>query len=186
MIVNHFLQSTFRCTAPAVFLHANNSGLATIFTALQGPSHIHRSFSTGIPSAMRFIQFANKSEPAAQRLGLVSEDGSQMVDITALTPKNTDLIQLIKAGDAGLDCLRKRLDKLTWTCVNDDITLLPPVTNPDKILCIGLNYAGHCKEQNLEPPKEPMFFSKFNNTLVGPTGNVIAHSVSKVNIYNIT
>lgn len=129
---------------------------------------------------MRFIQFVKNSEPKAQRLGLVSADGSQMIDITASKPDHTDLIQLIKCGEAGLDCLRKQCGKLPYKSVEDDITLLAPVTNPDKIVCIGLNYAGHCKEQNLEPPKEPMFFSKFNNTLVGPTGNVIAHSVSKV------
>jgi len=44
----------------------------------------------------------------------------------------------------------------------------------------GLNYQDHCDEQNKPAPKEPMFFSKFNNALVGPQDNVIAHSASTV------
>lgn len=38
--------------------------------------------------------------------------------------------------------------------------LLPPVTAPGKILCVGLNYRDHAAEQNKTPPARPMFFSK--------------------------
>lgn len=56
--------------------------------------------------------------------------------------------------------------------------LLPPVLNPQKILCIALNYKGHCDEQNKPYPTEPVFFSKFASALVGPKGNIIAHKIS--------
>ena len=46
--------------------------------------------------------------------------------------------------------------------------LLPPVPDPGKILCIGLNYRDHAKENNRAIPTEPVLFAKFANTLIGP------------------
>jgi 2-keto-4-pentenoate hydratase/2-oxohepta-3-ene-1,7-dioic acid hydratase in catechol pathway len=37
-----------------------------------------------------------------------------------------------------------------------------------KIICTGLNYAEHIREQGREPPAEPLLFAKFETTLVGP------------------
>lgn len=41
-------------------------------------------------------------------------------------------------------------------------------TRPEKVLCVGLNYYDHAAEQGVEPPREPLFFGKFANTLCGP------------------
>jgi len=45
------------------------------------------------------------------------------------------------------------------------LTLAPAVVNPGKILCVGLNYAKHAAESGMEAPKQPVLFSKFNNSL---------------------
>jgi 2-keto-4-pentenoate hydratase/2-oxohepta-3-ene-1,7-dioic acid hydratase in catechol pathway len=50
----------------------------------------------------------------------------------------------------------------------DDVRLLPPVTRPQKIICIGLNYRAHAEEQGAEPPETPTFFAKFRNALAPP------------------
>jgi acylpyruvate hydrolase len=44
--------------------------------------------------------------------------------------------------------------------------LLPPVPDPDKIVCIGLNYRSHAAEAGIDPPEQPTFFAKFRNALV--------------------
>ena len=44
-----------------------------------------------------------------------------------------------------------------------------PVPDPDKIICIGLNYSSHAAEAGIEPPAVPTFFAKFRNALV-PSG----------------
>jgi 2-keto-4-pentenoate hydratase/2-oxohepta-3-ene-1,7-dioic acid hydratase in catechol pathway len=54
--------------------------------------------------------------------------------------------------------------------------LLPPVHDPGKIICVGLNYAGHAAEQNRPLPEVPILFSKFSNCLVGPNDKVILPS----------
>src|SRR5215208_1436323 len=54
----------------------------------------------------------------------------------------------------------------------DGLELLPPVTRPGKILCIGLNYRAHAEEQGAEPPETPTFFAKFRNALASPGASV--------------
>ena len=54
----------------------------------------------------------------------------------------------------------------------DGLELLPPLTRPGKILCIGLNYRAHAEEQGAEPPETPTFFAKFQNALTPPGATV--------------
>jgi 2-keto-4-pentenoate hydratase/2-oxohepta-3-ene-1,7-dioic acid hydratase in catechol pathway len=52
------------------------------------------------------------------------------------------------------------------------LRLLPPVPDPDKIICIGLNYRSHAAEAGIDPPEQPTFFAKFSNALV-PAGAMV-------------
>jgi 2-keto-4-pentenoate hydratase/2-oxohepta-3-ene-1,7-dioic acid hydratase in catechol pathway len=52
------------------------------------------------------------------------------------------------------------------------VDLLPPVTDPEKIICIGLNYRAHAAEAGIEPPNVPTFFAKFRNALAPPDATV--------------
>jgi 2-keto-4-pentenoate hydratase/2-oxohepta-3-ene-1,7-dioic acid hydratase in catechol pathway len=51
--------------------------------------------------------------------------------------------------------------------------LLAPIARPGKIICVGLNYADHAREQGIEPPDRPIFFLKSNNTIIGPDDPVV-------------
>jgi 2,4-didehydro-3-deoxy-L-rhamnonate hydrolase len=55
----------------------------------------------------------------------------------------------------------------------DKVELGPPVPDPEKIVCLGLNYPEHAAESELDIPPVPTFFAKFRNSLVGPTSPVI-------------
>ena len=55
----------------------------------------------------------------------------------------------------------------------DSVRLLPPVGDPGKIVCIGLNYRSHAAEAGIDPPDRPTFFAKFANALV-PAGATVA------------
>src|SRR5262249_14944627 len=48
----------------------------------------------------------------------------------------------------------------------NEVKLLPPVPDPAKILCIGLNYRDHAIEGKRPIPPEPVLFGKFPNTLI--------------------
>ena len=54
----------------------------------------------------------------------------------------------------------------------------PCVTNPEKILCIGLNYRRHAAETNNPVPKQPILFNKYN-TALNCCGGEIAVSKEK-------
>ena len=49
----------------------------------------------------------------------------------------------------------------------DAVELLPVIPNPDKILCIGINYLTHMKETGRPLPEYPMIFTRFTNSQVG-------------------
>ena len=48
-----------------------------------------------------------------------------------------------------------------------------PILRPSKIICIGLNYADHAKESNMELPKEPIVFFKSTTALCGPNDQLV-------------
>ena len=52
------------------------------------------------------------------------------------------------------------------------VELRPPVPDPGKIVCIGLNYRAHAEEAGIEPPSSPTFFAKFRNALAAPGATV--------------
>src|SRR5437016_10991598 len=60
----------------------------------------------------------------------------------------------------------------------DTLELGPPVPEPDKILCLGVNYREHAAEAQQELPAVPMFFAKFRNSLIGPTSPILLPHVS--------
>jgi 2-keto-4-pentenoate hydratase/2-oxohepta-3-ene-1,7-dioic acid hydratase in catechol pathway len=61
----------------------------------------------------------------------------------------------------------------------EDITFLPPIPDPDKILCVGLNYLSHILEGGREPPKQPIIFTRFANTQVGHLQPMIRPNASE-------
>ena len=54
----------------------------------------------------------------------------------------------------------------------ETFTLLAPLPNPSKIICLAFNYPKHAKEQNYESTKDPVIFIKPRTTLCG-TGSAI-------------
>ncbi len=60
----------------------------------------------------------------------------------------------------------------------DILELGPPVPDPDKIICLGVNYREHAAEAQQELPAVPMFFAKFRNSLIGPTSPILLPRVS--------
>jgi 2-keto-4-pentenoate hydratase/2-oxohepta-3-ene-1,7-dioic acid hydratase in catechol pathway len=59
-----------------------------------------------------------------------------------------------------------------------DIKFLPAIPNPEKVLCVGINYKSHAAEHGAEAPKLPNIFTRFVNTLVAHDGEMIRPKVS--------
>jgi len=81
-------------------------------------------------------------------------------------PKTTD--ELINAGEGHLrECVTKAQagHHADWFVAEDKAQFAPAVWNPQKIVCIGLNYRRHAREVGMAEPKVPILFNKFNNSL---------------------
>jgi 2-keto-4-pentenoate hydratase/2-oxohepta-3-ene-1,7-dioic acid hydratase in catechol pathway len=105
--------------------------------------------------------------------GAVSGDG-----VVALNDKIglPDLRAALAAG--ALDAMRKAAQDGKPDHKLSDITLLPVIPNPNKILCAGVNYRAHAAEVGRELPKQPSMFIRFDDTLVGHGGDMIRPSAS--------
>jgi 2-keto-4-pentenoate hydratase/2-oxohepta-3-ene-1,7-dioic acid hydratase in catechol pathway len=60
----------------------------------------------------------------------------------------------------------------------NSLTWGPCVTNPRKIICVGLNYRKHAEETNAPIPEYPILFNKFDNTLTGHLHDIQLPKVS--------
>lgn len=58
------------------------------------------------------------------------------------------------------------------------LQLLPPIPEPDKIICVGLNYIEHAREANLSVPTRPSLFVRFPGSLVGHREATVCPRVS--------
>lgn len=91
----------------------------------------------------------------------------------------------VTAGESALQrakgCLQK-VDESSFegtTILLGEVTLLPPLISPAKIICLGLNYRDHAAETDKPIPKEPIIFMKPRTAIIGPNGKIIKPSFVK-------
>ncbi|HEX4753937.1 MAG TPA: fumarylacetoacetate hydrolase family protein [Solirubrobacterales bacterium] len=99
--------------------------------------------------------------------------GEEIVPFAALDGPAT-VREFIGGEPARRDELAARAAGFDGETVAVDSTRLgPPITNPEKILCIGLNYRDHAAETGMDAPSSPIVFAKFANSLIGPADEVV-------------
>jgi 2-keto-4-pentenoate hydratase/2-oxohepta-3-ene-1,7-dioic acid hydratase in catechol pathway len=111
---------------------------------------------------VKLLAFATAAD-APSRLGLLTDDG--IVDLTDATGW-TDVAGALASPDRVAQADGPRRDPAA-------VQLRAPIARPGKIICVGLNYLDHCREQGIDPPGYPMLFSKFANAVAHPGQAVI-------------
>jgi 2-keto-4-pentenoate hydratase/2-oxohepta-3-ene-1,7-dioic acid hydratase in catechol pathway len=97
--------------------------------------------------------------------------GDQVIDLRGVDPSLPPTIRRIIEAEK----IPRIVDILNNTSTLDakhlhpvsGIRLGPPVTNPSKIVCLGLNYKDHAAEQKREVPEQPLLFAKAPSCLIG-------------------
>ena len=97
---------------------------------------------------------------AAVHLARIEDGHAVLLEPESDTPRADVMVDAI-ATRAELDGVGPRVSL-------DEVELLAPVRRPGKILAIGLNYADHVGESEMELPKAPLIFSKPSSAIVGP------------------
>ena len=120
------------------------------------------------------MKFATFRLDGVQSWGLV--EGHEIADVGAvMRPRLADLKAAIAAG-ALLDmaaqaasATRHPLSAITW---------LPVIPNPDKILCVGLNYETHRVETGRGEVENPTIFARYANSQTGHDAQLLRPHVS--------
>jgi 2-keto-4-pentenoate hydratase/2-oxohepta-3-ene-1,7-dioic acid hydratase in catechol pathway len=120
---------------------------------------------------MRFVTYRSGR---GDRAGLLSPGGLGIVDVEELLGEGlVTMREVLQSGALIEDEQQTELSVGNHPATPiDEVELLAPVPDPDKIVCIGLNYRAHAAEANLEPPESPTFFAKFRNALAPPGAEV--------------
>jgi 2-keto-4-pentenoate hydratase/2-oxohepta-3-ene-1,7-dioic acid hydratase in catechol pathway len=93
-------------------------------------------------------------------------------------PHRGSLRELIAHGR--IDDLRTRIgDTGAPSHPLSAVRLLPPIPDPEKIVCIGLNYAKHAEEGRQDLPTTPIMFGKWRNALVADGATVTLPAASR-------
>jgi len=112
---------------------------------------------------MRLASFAHGR---GEGFGVVADD--QVVDLSGEVP--TLRAALAAWGLAGL---RERARAGGRVVPLAQVTWRQPITDPDKILCVGLNYHAHAKEAKMAVPERPSIFVRFASSQVGHQAPVV-------------
>jgi 2-keto-4-pentenoate hydratase/2-oxohepta-3-ene-1,7-dioic acid hydratase in catechol pathway len=100
--------------------------------------------------------------------------GEDLVPVSTLDAPAMTVRGLLAALDGeGLRELQARAERADERISLADVTLHAPVTDPQKIICLGLNYRDHAAEIGQDIPANPMWFAKFANSLIGSGEDIV-------------
>ena len=111
-----------------------------------------------------------------RRTRIGAQTAAGIVDLQAADPAlPVTMLELLQGGDEALARARRAAEspRAEHVRAQADVTLLPPVPNPAKIVCIGLNYRDHAAEVNLPLPEHVTVFAKWPNTLIGDGAEIV-------------
>jgi 2-keto-4-pentenoate hydratase/2-oxohepta-3-ene-1,7-dioic acid hydratase in catechol pathway len=114
---------------------------------------------------MKLLNFRKGNEI---RLGIKTDKG--VIDVEKAAYANSmkapvSMEQAIAGGEKALWELGEIIKKDNDFVSEKNMSYAPILANPEKILCIGLNYKPHAEECEMKIPENPVIFSKFNNAL---------------------
>nr|WP_295970666.1 fumarylacetoacetate hydrolase family protein [uncultured Bacillus sp.] len=114
---------------------------------------------------MKFVNFKAGNKI---RFGIQTNDGIIDVEKAAHTYRADvplTVEEAVTSGKEGISRLAQLVQRGAEVIPESEIIYAPCILNPEKIICVGLNYADHAAESNMEIPEYPVLFSKFNNAL---------------------
>ncbi|WP_447800675.1 ureidoglycolate lyase [Pseudomonas kilonensis] len=112
---------------------------------------------------MKLLRYGEKG---SEKPGLLDAD-NQIRDLSAHVP---DIAGQVLGPDS-LAALAA-LDPRSLPIVADQPRIGACVGQVGKFICIGLNYADHAAESNMEVPKEPIIFNKWTSAICGPNDDI--------------
>lgn len=127
---------------------------------------------------MRFLSFEANGQAG---IGWVKDIlATNFVDLALAAPelpRNLKDLICTPGGLAVADAAARNAPSNAVKAISS-VTMLPLITNPGKIVCMGLNYADHAKEGGNARPEYPSFFLRGNTSMVGHNQPIVRPKVS--------
>jgi 2-keto-4-pentenoate hydratase/2-oxohepta-3-ene-1,7-dioic acid hydratase in catechol pathway len=122
---------------------------------------------------MRLASYTFRGRPG---FGVVTGEG--IVDLRSRLTRFATLSEVFRAQ--ALDQVREASDGVRPDVPLSEAQLLAPLPSPEKILCIGINYANRGKDYNVtNNPKYPSMFYRAPNSLVGSGQHLVRPKISE-------
>ncbi|ALL68525.1 putative fumarylacetoacetate (FAA) hydrolase [Paraburkholderia caribensis MBA4] len=122
---------------------------------------------------MKLVSFRHSGHAT---YGVVTDRG--IVDAAPFgTSLGLTLKEALERGslNALADLASSASDVLGWS----DVELLPVIPDPQKILCVGINYLSHVQETGREVPDKPMLFARFADSQTAHDGSIVRPRASE-------
>jgi 2-keto-4-pentenoate hydratase/2-oxohepta-3-ene-1,7-dioic acid hydratase in catechol pathway len=119
------------------------------------------------------MKLASYIADGASTFGVVT--GDSVITVSG-RGRAASLRDALAAG--GLDDIRRAIEGAKPDHKLSDIRFLPVIPNPEKILCVGINYRSHAAEVGRDLPAKPNLFIRLRNTLIGHEDEIIRPRVS--------
>ena len=119
---------------------------------------------------MRLVSYRHQGRPG---YGIWTDRG--IIGLAARLPGYSDLRAVLAAG--ALPELSAFVDEQEDLELSQ-VELLPPIVEPKKILCVGINYHAHRIETGRDETPHPTYFTRWADTLVGHGGALIRPQAS--------
>jgi 2-keto-4-pentenoate hydratase/2-oxohepta-3-ene-1,7-dioic acid hydratase in catechol pathway len=128
---------------------------------------------------MRLISFSPRGVGGVLIVGI--DNGNDVTNLNqALQRPELTMRQFLNLGKSGLQQAAEAIASGLYRVSKADICIKAPIYDPEKVICIGMNYADHCAEQNQPIPKEPVVFSKFPSAIIAPGEDIVHEGTAEL------
>ena len=114
---------------------------------------------------MKLVRVGPKKQ---EKPAVLTDDGS-LIDVS----EQVDDFDQAFFSSGGLEKLAEFASSAPASSLGPESRFGPPIRDPSKIICVGLNYAGHAKESGMALPKEPVLFFKATSSICGPNDPIV-------------
>ena len=100
-------------------------------------------------------------------LGVVQQDQVINLHLASASKLPDDMLQFLQLGDSAMEMARALVAEHPAGIALDSVKLLAPISNPAKVVAIGLNYMDHVREAGFEVPEFATMFCKYPSSIIG-------------------
>ncbi len=119
---------------------------------------------------MKLVSYKSTGEQA--HLGAIKDDRIVNLHRASAGELPDDMLEFLKAGEVAMQTARDLLGTADDGIPADSVKLLSPVTNPSKIIAIGLNYMDHIREADIGVPELATMFCKYPSAIIGTDADI--------------